>query len=57
MGDESSQSPEPAIKAPQNNALAGVGSPMKPIACRSSRLNFASRSAEKAAMIKAAYAR
>ena len=38
------------IKAPQKIALAGVGIPMKPVCCRSSILNLARRSAEKAAI-------
>lgn len=37
----------------QNNALAGVGKPMNEVVCRVSRLNFANRSAEKAAITKA----
>ena len=41
------------MRLPQNRALAGVGKPMKPIVCLSSRLNLASLSAEKAAMRKA----
>ena len=32
---------QPITKDPQNNALAGVGSPMKDVVCLSSRLNFA----------------
>ena len=40
-------------KPPQNKALAGVGSPMKEVVCRVSKLNFAKRKAEKAAMSKA----
>ena len=40
---------------PQNSALAGVGTPMKEVVWRSSRLNFASLRAEKAAMMKATY--
>ena len=43
----------PVMMLPQKSALAGVGSPMNPMACRSSRLNLARRSAEKAAMTKA----
>ena len=42
------------ISEPQNRALAGVGTPMKEVVWRSSRLNLASRNAEKAAMMKAA---
>ena len=43
----------PTISDAQNKALAGVGRPMKDDVCRSSRLNFASLNAEKAAMTKA----
>ena len=43
----------PTMREPQKRALAGVGRPMKPKACRSSRLNFARRKAENAAMMKA----
>ena len=44
---------QPITKDPQNNALAGVGSPMKDVVCLSSRLNFANRSAENAATMNA----
>ena len=37
----------PTVSEPQNNALAGVGIPIKEEVCRSSRLNLASRRAEK----------
>ena len=43
----------PASRAAQKRALAGVGRPMNDVVCRSSMLNFASLSAEKAAMKKA----
>ena len=52
-GSVLSQLPRQRISDPQNSALAGVGSPMKPIVWRSSRLNFAKRRAEKAAMMYA----
>ena len=38
----------PNKRAPQKSALAGVGRPIKEVVWRSSRLNLASRSAEKA---------
>ena len=41
------------MSEPQNKALAGVGTPMNEVVCRSSKLNFANRKAEKAAMTKA----
>ena len=41
------------ISDPQNSALAGVGTPMNDVVCRSSRLNFANLRAEKAAMMNA----
>ena len=47
------RSPAPTMSEPQKRALAGVGNPMKEVVCRSSRLNFASLSAEKAAMMNA----
>ena len=40
---------------PQKRALAGVGTPMKEVVWRSSKLNFANLNAENAAMMKAAY--
>ena len=43
----------PTMRLPQNRALAGVGSPMKLLVWRVSRLNFARRRAENAAMRKA----
>lgn len=43
----------PTVSEPQNNALAGVGIPIKEEVCRSSRLNLASRRAEKTAIRKA----
>ena len=45
--------PAPTMSEPQNRALAGVGSPMNEVVCRSSRLNLARRSAENAAITKA----
>ena len=45
------------MSEPQNKAFAGVGKPIKPIVCRSSRLNFANLNAENAAMINATYGR
>ena len=41
------------MSEPQNKALAGVGKPMNEVVCLSSRLNFARRKAEKAAIRKA----
>ena len=41
------------MRDPQKRAFAGVGSPMKDVVWRVSRLNFASLRAENAEMIKA----
>ena len=43
----------PTVSEPQNNALAGVGIPIKEEVCRSSKLNLANRKAEKTAIRKA----
>ena len=43
----------PTMSEPQNKAFAGVGSPMKEVCCRSSKLNLASRKPAKAAITKA----
>lgn len=43
----------PIIKLPQKSALAGVGSPMKLVVWRLSRLNLARRNALKAVMMNA----
>ena len=53
IGEESILLPAPIISEPQKRALAGVGNPINPSACRSSRLNFAKRNAENAAIIYA----
>lgn len=53
-GDDSNSELAPNSREPQNRAFAGVGRPMKPIVCRSSRLNLASLNAENAAIMKAA---
>ena len=42
-----------AMSEPQNRAFAGVGMPMNDVVWRSSRLNFARRSAENAAIMNA----
>ncbi len=47
---EPNHPPQVANNEAQNNALAGVGKPMKVVAWRVSRLNLANLSAEKAAM-------
>jgi len=52
-GEESILLPSPIRSEPQKRALAGVGNPINPRDCRSSRLNFANRSAENAAIIYA----
>jgi hypothetical protein len=48
--EDSTNDGEPAIRAAQKRAFAGVGRPMKPIDCRVSRLNLANLRAEKAAI-------
>ena len=45
----------PTMSAAQKRAFAGVGNPMNDVVCRSSRLNFASRIAENAAITNATY--
>ena len=52
-GVASNHFPAPIMSEPQKRALAGVGNPINPSACRSSRLNFANRNAENAAIIYA----
>ena len=50
---DAKEAPKPVNNEAQNNAFAGVGSPIKEVVWRSSKLNLANRNAEKAAITNA----